>query len=1041
MTQPRSRLSGLGGLGDFTASPRMLLIVGLALVIGLLGAGCAVALLRLIALFTNLFFFHHLGAGPASPADHRLGPWVIVVPVIGATIVGLMARYGSERIRGHGIPEAIEAILMRGSRTEPKLVLLKPLSAAISIGSGGPFGAEGPIIMTAGSFGSMIAQMIHLTDTERKTLLVSGAAAGMSATFASPLAAVLLAVELLLFEWKPRSLVPVAAASVAAFVARQTLLGPGPLFPVPPHPAFVSLNIAGACLLAGLAAGLLSAVLTTMVYWSEDAFAKLPIHWMWWPPIGGVVVGLGGWLFHRARRGLPDHQRTPSGPGDRRGAWRHPPGEVGDLGGIARVRHVGRRARAAPHDGRRAGRARGRRLPSRRRGILGPGQHGGGARRDDARPLHRGGVRARADPRPRRAGADAARGRGGACVHGPDPAPLHPHRESEPPGLPPEPRIHGGSAGDPPGARRDGPGRPVAARPRDARRGHPGARQGAPVAATLSAGGRRRRAGGGAEQNRAGETAAGPVGPRVPGGCGAGSRRHDQPEDAAPRRSLPDGGNRIHPPPRRGPRRHDGPGHSDARGSAQGQGRQPRGREPPPAAPGTVEPGHGVLGPRGGAGGVTRYYFKTPVTRTTVVRSSSESVASNCDCTAATSTPPATARSTPSSVSSARQIRRSDGSESRRTSPSASIRSTSWVMFDRTQLRWSARSPRVWGFPAFDNADNTENFAMESWTVSSAFSSRSSSTLAAWISANMAFPERARSEGARTVFDPSFITVYCSLFEESSRPDSIHQASQVANILQRKAKRFGHLDDPLEVAGCRPPGRGVDGIVDHRIHRIPVRSDHGLVPLVVEPALHLFEAIQRGFVGGGEGPEHAVDRSAGGGAHRAEAAGGDAEGVIGQDGGAQAPGDRAAPGHLHRIHVRAVGEVHGHLAATPCTRARTAGTTLSRRSPWGRSRLSSAASLARVHSGGAGPRSSCASASVPMTASRPRARAAGSASLASGASAPSESTAGPRSGQAENASESASRELAEVGPGESTSATSARKRHWDGGSGRAASTA
>ena len=300
MTQPRSRLSGLGGLGDFTASPRMLLIVGLALVIGVLGAGFAVALLRLIALFTNLFFFHRFGVGPASPADHRLGPWVIVVPVIGAAIVGLMARYGSERIRGHGIPEAIEAILMRGSRTEPKLVLLKPLSAAISIGSGGPFGAEGPIIMTAGSFGSLIAQLIHLTDTERKTLLVSGAAAGMSATFASPLAAVLLAVELLLFEWKPRSLVPVAAASVAAFVARQTLLGPGPLFPMPPHAAFLGLNLAGACLLAGLAAGLLSAVLTTMVYWSEDAFAKLPIHWMWWPPIGGLVVGLGGWLFPTA---------------------------------------------------------------------------------------------------------------------------------------------------------------------------------------------------------------------------------------------------------------------------------------------------------------------------------------------------------------------------------------------------------------------------------------------------------------------------------------------------------------------------------------------------------------------------------------------------------------------------------------------------------------------------------------------------------------------------------------------------------------------
>jgi H+/Cl- antiporter ClcA len=300
MTQPKSKLSGLGGLGDFTASPRMLLIVGLAVLIGLLGAGLAVVLLRLIAFFTNLFFYQRLGIGPASPSDHTLGPWVIAVPVIGATLVGLMARYGSERIRGHGIPEAIEAILMRGSRTEPKLVLLKPLSAAISIGSGGPFGAEGPIIMTAGSFGSMIAQMIHLTDTERKTLLVSGAAAGMSATFASPLAAILLAVELLLFEWKPRSFVPVAAASVTAFLARRALLGPGPLFPVPPHPASLGLDVAGACLLAGFAAGLLSAVLTTMVYWSEDAFAKLPIHWMWWPPIGGVVVGLGGWLFPTA---------------------------------------------------------------------------------------------------------------------------------------------------------------------------------------------------------------------------------------------------------------------------------------------------------------------------------------------------------------------------------------------------------------------------------------------------------------------------------------------------------------------------------------------------------------------------------------------------------------------------------------------------------------------------------------------------------------------------------------------------------------------
>ena len=299
-TTPGSPLSGLGGLGDFTATPRLLGITALAAGIGLLGAGLAVALLRLIALFTNLFFFQRLRWGNAAPAQHHLGPWVILVPVLGALIVGLMARFGSERIRGHGIPEAIEAILMRGSRAEPKVVILKPVSAAISIGSGGPFGAEGPIIMTAGSLGSLVAQFVHLTDAERKTLLVAGAAAGMSAVFATPLAATLLAVELLLFEWKPRSLIPVTIASIVAYAARQFLLGPGPLFPTPPHPAFVGIAGLAACLLAGLAAGLLAVLLTMLVYGSEDAFAKLPIPWMWWPAIGGVVVGLGGWIFPTA---------------------------------------------------------------------------------------------------------------------------------------------------------------------------------------------------------------------------------------------------------------------------------------------------------------------------------------------------------------------------------------------------------------------------------------------------------------------------------------------------------------------------------------------------------------------------------------------------------------------------------------------------------------------------------------------------------------------------------------------------------------------
>ena len=207
-----------------------------------------------------------------TPEAHTLGPWVILVPVAGALIIGVMARYGSERIRGHGIPEAIEAILINGSRVEPKVALLKPLSSAISIGSGGPFGAEGPIIMTGGAVGSLIAQFFHLTSAERKTLLVAGAAAGMSATFAAPLAAVLLAVELLLFEWKPRSLIPVALASATAAAVRRYIIGLGPLFPVPPHPV---VHRAGrACSAAcspGLLAGALSALLTQAVYAAEDA--------------------------------------------------------------------------------------------------------------------------------------------------------------------------------------------------------------------------------------------------------------------------------------------------------------------------------------------------------------------------------------------------------------------------------------------------------------------------------------------------------------------------------------------------------------------------------------------------------------------------------------------------------------------------------------------------------------------------------------------------------------------------------------------------
>jgi CIC family chloride channel protein len=287
-------------LGDFTTTTRVLPISALAICIGIVAAFVALALLRLIGLFTNLFYFGRWSTAMVSPVGNHLGIYSVLVPIGGALIIGVMARYGSERIRGHGIPEAIEAILINGSRVEPKVAILKPISSAISIGSGGPFGAEGPIIMTGGAFGSMIAQLFHLTSAERKTLLVAGAAAGMSATFAAPVASVLLAVELLLFEWKPRSLIPVALASATAAVLRRYLLGFGPLFPVPEHPLFIGPKGLLGCVLVGLLAGGLSALLTISVYAAEDMFQRLPIHWMWWPAIGGLAIGLGGLIFPQA---------------------------------------------------------------------------------------------------------------------------------------------------------------------------------------------------------------------------------------------------------------------------------------------------------------------------------------------------------------------------------------------------------------------------------------------------------------------------------------------------------------------------------------------------------------------------------------------------------------------------------------------------------------------------------------------------------------------------------------------------------------------
>jgi len=293
------RPSSPGRQGDFTADRRLIVLTCYALLIGAMSAFVAYALAWLIGAITNLVYYHRLSSVLVSPEHHQLGLWALPIPVVGGLVVGLMARYGSEKIRGHGIPEAMEAILVGESRMEPRVAVLKPLSSAIAIGTGGPFGAEGPIIVTGGAFGSLFAQAFHLSSAERKTLLVAGAAGGMAAIFSTPLAAVLVAVELLLFEWKPRSFIPVAASAVVAGAVRVPLLGPGPLFPMVPHATLGAGTLAWS-LVAGLAAGGASAVVTWAVYGFEDLFRKLPWHFMWWPAIGGVVVGLGGLVAPRA---------------------------------------------------------------------------------------------------------------------------------------------------------------------------------------------------------------------------------------------------------------------------------------------------------------------------------------------------------------------------------------------------------------------------------------------------------------------------------------------------------------------------------------------------------------------------------------------------------------------------------------------------------------------------------------------------------------------------------------------------------------------
>ncbi len=286
-------------LADFRSDHRLLLLAGMAIVVGTGGALAAWLLVQLITLVTNLVWFGAVDTVTRPMALATPGLWMVAAPVLGGLVIGLMARFGSEKIRGHGIPEAIEAIIIGGSRMSPKVAVLKPISSAISIGTGGPFGAEGPVIMTGGAIGSLFAQFFHLSAAERKTLLVAGAAAGMTGIFGTPVAAVLLAVELLLFEWRPRSFIPVVVAAMVAIAWRPLLFGAGPLFPFAGAGSLAVWGLLGAAAI-GVGAGLLSTVLTKLLYGLEDLFEHLPIHWMWWPALGGIVVGLGGLIEPRA---------------------------------------------------------------------------------------------------------------------------------------------------------------------------------------------------------------------------------------------------------------------------------------------------------------------------------------------------------------------------------------------------------------------------------------------------------------------------------------------------------------------------------------------------------------------------------------------------------------------------------------------------------------------------------------------------------------------------------------------------------------------
>ena len=266
--------------------------------IGIAAGLIAYLLLKLIGVFTNLFFFHRFSTEFSSPMTNHLGAWVILLPVGGGIVVGLMAKYGTSKIKGHGIPEAMEAVLTNRSRIHPKVAILKPLSVAVAIGTGGPFGAEGPIIQTGGAVGSLVGQLLHMTAAERKVLLACGAGAGMSATFNTPIAGVILAIELLLFEFRSRSFIPLVVASTLATATRFVVMGRNAMFEIGVVDFGIPANLPYYILL-GVVCGFAAVGFSRALYWVEDRFEQLPIDELWWPAIGGLGLGIIGFFMPR----------------------------------------------------------------------------------------------------------------------------------------------------------------------------------------------------------------------------------------------------------------------------------------------------------------------------------------------------------------------------------------------------------------------------------------------------------------------------------------------------------------------------------------------------------------------------------------------------------------------------------------------------------------------------------------------------------------------------------------------------------------------